>query len=134
MKLLVDTSIMLEVILEQTKADEARALLKKTEEHDFFISDFSLHSIGLILFNRNQHDTFQQFVNDMIIRSGTILASLSEEDVGSVINAAQRFTLDFDDAYQYVIAEKYDLTLVSFDSDFDRTERGRKTPEEFAKE
>ena len=70
----------------------------------------------------------------MIIRSGTILASLSEEDMGSVINAAQRFTLDFDDAYQYVIAEKYDLTLVSFDSDFDRTERGRKTPEEFAKE
>ena len=59
MKFLVDTSIMLEVILEQTKADEARALLKKTEEHDFFISDFSLHSIGLILFNRNQHDTFQ---------------------------------------------------------------------------
>jgi len=27
-------------------------------------------------------------------------------------------------------AEKYHLTLVSFDSDFDRTGRGRKTPAE----
>jgi len=29
-----------------------------------------------------------------------------------------------------VAAEKHDLTLVSFDTDFDRTERGRKTPAE----
>jgi predicted nucleic acid-binding protein len=43
---------------------------------------------------------------------------------------AERFNLDFDDAYQYTAAEKYDLTLVSFDSDFDHTERGRKTPAE----
>ena len=26
------------------------------------------------------------------------------------------------------MAEKHDLTLVSFDADFDRTDRGRKTP------
>ncbi|MFQ6094216.1 MAG: type II toxin-antitoxin system VapC family toxin [bacterium] len=130
MRLLIDTNIILEVILEQAKAKEARALLAKTEDHDFFISDFSLHSIGLILFRRNQHLTFQQFLNDMITRSGTMLTSLSVEDMESVIDAAQRFNLDFDDAYQYVTAEKYNLTLVSFDSDFDRTERGRKTPAE----
>ena len=34
------------------------------------------------------------------------------------------------DAYDYVAAEKHDLVLVSFDSDFDRTELGRKTPGE----
>lgn len=42
----------------------------------------------------------------------------------------QRFTLDFDDAYQYTAAEKYDLQIISFDTDFDRTERGRKTPQQ----
>ena len=42
----------------------------------------------------------------------------------------QRFNLDFDDAYQYVAAEKFNLEIVSFDSDFDRTERGRKTPDQ----
>lgn len=40
MKLLVDTNIFLEVLLEQDRADEARQLLSKTEEHDLFISDF----------------------------------------------------------------------------------------------
>jgi len=38
------------------------------------------------------------------------------------------FNLDFDDAYQYVAAEKHNLTLVSLAADFDRTDRGRKTP------
>jgi hypothetical protein len=36
--------------------------------------------------------------------------------------------LDFDDAYQYTAAEKHNLILLSFDTDFDRTSRGRKTP------
>ena len=39
-----------------------------------------------------------------------------------------RLTLDFDDAFNYVIAEKRDLVIVSFDKDYDRTPRGRKTP------
>ncbi len=38
--------------------------------------------------------------------------------------------LDFDDAYQYTVAGKFDLIIVSFDHDFDRTPRGRKTPEQ----
>lgn len=29
---------------------------------------------------------------------------------------------------EYVAAKKYSLIIVSLDSDFDRTERGRKTP------
>jgi predicted nucleic acid-binding protein len=56
--------------------------------------------------------------------------SLSYEDMGNIIEVSTRFNLDFDDAYQYVIAEKYNLTIISFDSDFDRTELGRKTPKE----
>jgi hypothetical protein len=41
-----------------------------------------------------------------------------------------RYKLDFDDAYQYFAAEKYDLTIISFDVDFNRTARGKKTPSE----
>ena len=44
------------------------------------------------------------------------------------------FNLDFDDAYQYVAAEKNDSIIVSLDTDFDRTERGRKTPWEVLQE
>ena len=127
MRLLIDTNVFLEVILEQEKAGEARALLAKTEEREFFISDYSLHSIGLLLFRRKLHHVFQQFLNDMMFYAGVMVASLPVEDMVSVIEAAQRFNLDFDDAYQYAAAEKYGLTIVSFDADFDRTERGRKT-------
>jgi len=46
----------------------------------------------------------------------------------SYARPAKRFNLDFDDAYQYAAAEKYILTLVSHDRDFDGTELGRTTP------
>lgn len=44
---------------------------------------------------------------------------------------AERYGLDFDDAYQYSVAEKHGLVIVSFDSDFDRTGKIRKTPSDF---
>lgn len=133
MRLLIDTNIILEVILDQTRAKEARNLLVRTEEHEFFLSDYSLHSIGLLLFRRRQHDIFRQFLNDMIISAGMMVTSLPVENMESIIMVATRFSLDFDDAYQYVAAEKYNLTIVSFDTDFDRSERGRKTPMEIVK-
>ena len=134
MRLLVDTNIVLEVILEQAKAGQARALLEKTEEHEFFLTDYSLHSIGLLLFRKGQHSVFREFFEDMMVHAGMILVSVRVEDMGSVIEAAERFNLDFDDAYQYAAAGKYSLTLLSFDADFDRTERGRETPEEIVQD
>lgn len=64
----------------------------------------------------------------MISNAGVIIISLSVNDMEAIIKVSQGFNLDFDDAYQYVTAEKYGLTIVSFDSDFDRTERGRIVP------
>lgn len=47
-----------------------------------------------------------------------------------IAGAADRFHLDFDDAYQYAVAEQYGLSIVSFDKDFDRTEKGRMEPQD----
>lgn len=128
MRLLIDTNIFLEVLLDQEKAHEARAFLSNTAAHELFITDYSLHSIGLILFRQGQHQAFRQFLQDMMLSNVLQMVSLSAGDMGNLIDKAQRFNLDFDDAYQYASVEKYGLTLVSYDSDFDRTERGRKTP------
>jgi predicted nucleic acid-binding protein len=130
MKFLIDTNIFLEVVLAQSKATDAQELLSKTEENEFFVSDYSLHSIGLLFFRRKQYDVFQQFLTDMIYVAGIKMVALLPKDMGDVINAARKFGLDFDDAYQYVTAEQYGLTIISFDSDFDRTEIGRKTPDQ----
>ena len=66
----------------------------------------------------------------MIVDAGMLLLSLHQEDTEQLISVAQRFSLDFDDAYQYTVAEKYDLHIVSFDTDFDKTARGRLTPQQ----
>ncbi len=128
MRLLVDANIFLEVILDRARADEARSILAAADRHDLFISAFSFHSIGVILFRLKKHELFQQFTSDMILDAGTIVIALSAEDMQDMTDAACRFELDFDDAYQYVVAEKHGLTILSFDSDFDRTDLGRKTP------
>jgi predicted nucleic acid-binding protein len=133
MRILLDTNILLEVILEHQKVQEVKDLLSKTDEYEFFITDFSLHSIGLLLFRRNQHQIFLEFLKDVCIEGGISIARLTIEDMEKVVDFSERFNLDFDDAYQYVIAERYKLAIISFDSDFDRTEKGRKTPAEVLK-
>lgn len=130
MRFLIDTNVFLEIILDQQSADEARDLLAKTQGHEFFMSDYSLHSIGLLLFRRKQHDIFQKFLQDITLGLGITLTSIPLAGMDSIIDVSKRFNLDFDDAYQYAAAEKHNLLIVSFDRDFDRTPRGRKTPTE----
>lgn len=55
---------------------------------------------------------------------------LETVDLKELLKIRRRYQLDFDNAYQYVAAGKYNFTLVSFDSDFDHTELGRKQPSE----
>ena len=129
MKFLVDTNIVLEIILEQDKADEAKQLLSRSDEYDLHLSDYSLPSIGLLLFRRNQHHVFLDFVWDMILSARVRVSSISANHMDSVIQVAPKFNLDFDDAHQYATAERFGLEIVSFDKDFYRTPNGRKKPD-----
>jgi len=127
-RLLLDTNIFLEILLEQEKAEESRLLLKSTDDHEFFTTDFTIHSIGYKLFERRQHAAFIAFLKDTVTNRALEVLSLTAMDLERVAEVGRIYPLDFDDAYQYVIAEREDLTIVSFDSDFDRTDRGRRTP------
>ena len=128
MKLLLDTNIFLEIILDQERASESKNLLVRTDQHNFYLSAYSLHSIGLLLFRRNQHQAFQEFVSDVILDGGVGVLSLASYEIGDVVQAAQKFNLDFDDAYQYALAVNAKADLVSFDKDFDRTDLICKVP------
>ena len=127
---LLDTSIILELLLDQEKADQVERLLRSTPPERLYLSEFSLYSLGIILLRRKMQDIFLRSVSDLLVAGGISLVRLGLGDMRDIVHAAQRFNLDFDDAYQYVAAGKYDLTIVSFDSDLDRTERGRKTTAE----
>ena len=125
---LLDTCILLEYLLDQAKADEVEKLLGSALATSLSITEFSLYSIGINMLRRRLSDRFLEFVDDLLVIGHIRVLRLRPEDMPLIADVARRYGLDFDDAYQYVAAEKHDLTLVSFDADFDRTERGRKTP------
>jgi predicted nucleic acid-binding protein len=125
---LLDTNIFLELLLDQTEAKSVQTLLQETSPADLFISDLAFHSIGIILYQKNAARVFSEFVNDLFGDGGIAVISLETGDMERVRQVADAFGFDFDDAYQYVTAEKFNLVLVSFDTDFDRAERKRVVP------
>jgi predicted nucleic acid-binding protein len=131
---LVDTNIWLEVIMEQEKAHEAREFLNKISPKLLYITDFSLYSIGVFLSRRKRYNNFLDFLKDAFEQAGVRLLRLEISEMEIVIQMSSHLKLDFDDAYQYAVAEKYELEIVSFDGDFDRTHRGRKTPQDILNE
>jgi len=130
---LVDTNIWLERLLEQERNEEVAKFLNLIPTEKLFITDFSFHSISIILTKLRKFKILTTFIYDVFIKVEVSLISLAPKDVLEIIPVMDKFKLDFDDAYQYVAAEKYDLIIVSFDEDFDITERGRKTPIEILK-
>ena len=126
---LIDTNIFLEGLLEQEKAESVRYFFQAVDIEKTFMTDLALHSIGIILFRLEKYELFTSFVEDMIINGMEILSS-PPEDLIKLDSTAQQYNLDFDDAYQYMLAEKHQLQLISFDKDFDSTKIGRKEPSE----
>ena len=126
---LVDTNIWLERLLDQAKSEEVGRFLSDTPPNQLIISDFSLHSIGVILDRLDKQAVFAEFVDDGLIQGGVALRNVPPDLMRRLVDVIDAFKLDFDDAYQYVVAERTQATIVSFDKDFDRTSLGRKSPE-----
>lgn len=127
---LVDTNVWLERLLGQARSEEVGDFLSRTPSEHLFMTDFALHSLGVVLSRLNRGEVLLCFIQDVFIEGAVSIISLEPKDMEAVVSVMQRFKLDFDDAYHYVAAEQRGLTIVSFDADFDRTEKGRKTPEE----
>jgi hypothetical protein len=128
MKYLIDTNVPLLILLDQDTTSEAQSFLKEVQLTDFVISDFALHSIGVILTRKGRKNLFRLFVEDIIVKCRVHILHIRYENIYSVIQNMDEFNLDFDDAYQYTLAQEYDLQIVSFDSDFDSTVKGRLRP------
>jgi uncharacterized protein len=128
MKLLLDTNVFLEAIHNQPHAMTARLLLNDGR-HELHTSIFSLHSIGVNLLRRRLTQRWQLFLHEMVLSEQVQVLTLPMPELMRIPLVIQQYSLDFDDAYQYLTAEHFQLTLVSFDKDFDKTARGRQTPQ-----
>lgn len=127
---LIDTNIWLERLLNQQQAAIVDEFLKALPSENLAMSDFTFHSIALALTRRQLFTPLQDFIQDAFVEGNVGLLSLSPIEMSSVLRTMGEQNLDYDDAYQYTTAEQYDLILVSFDTDFDNTPRGRKVPQE----
>lgn len=58
MNYLVDTNVFLEILLAQDQKEKAKTFLTQNIDY-LFISDFSLHSIGVFLFREKRESTFK---------------------------------------------------------------------------
>jgi predicted nucleic acid-binding protein len=119
---LLDTNIILELLLNQERADAVQSFLDSVPTDRLFISDFSFHSLGVILFRHRRAEIFMRAVLGDLLAHGVGLLTLAPPDYALLQASAEQFALDFDDAYQYTIARKHDLKLVSFDRDFLRSD------------
>lgn len=114
---LIDTNIFLEVLLTQEKKETCKNFLDANIKN-LYISDFSLHSIGIILFKNNKDYIFQKFVEDVIPK--TEIITLPKEVYRNLIGVRKKFRLDFDDAYQFNIAKEHSLKIVTIDKDLEK--------------
>jgi len=112
---LVDTNIFLEILLKQDKSEVCKSFLSKNMGA-INISDFTLHSIGVILFRQNEEQTFLKFISDTLPK--THLLSLPKDKYDEIVNIKKEYCLDFDDSYQYSICKYYDLKFITMDKDF----------------
>jgi predicted nucleic acid-binding protein len=127
---LVDTNIWLERLLNQDNSEVVSEFLKIIPPTQIFVSDFAIHSIGVILGRLKKMGTLKMFLNDLFINGQIEQLVLEPLDLIDVVDNINKYSLDFDDSYQYTIAEKYGLILVTFDKDFKIAGLKKKTPQE----
>lgn len=115
---LVDSNVWMNILLKRNQYQVSYDFLTKVPSKNLFISDFSLHSICLINLNSRNTINLNLFLENIIINRKVEQLFLKPKDLPLVLQNAKKDNLDFDDAYQVTVAEKYHLKLVSFDKDF----------------
>ena len=106
MNCLVDTNVFLEILLNQGGRKKCETYLQG-EKGAASITDFTLHSIGVLLFRQKRPELFDKFAADTLPQF-TIL-SLSKAGYSRLAEVNTRHGLYFDDSYQFAVARENNL-------------------------
>jgi uncharacterized protein len=129
-RFLVDSNIWLERLLEQDKTSIVSEFLDIIPLDSLYVSDFSIHSIGVVLTRLNKNKIFESFIEDLFINGQLEQLQLDPIDLLEVLKNMIQYGFDFDDSYQFTVADKYSLKIVTFDKDFKNKGIKRFSPEE----
>lgn len=125
---LIDTHVWLERLFSGENSGDVGKFLNHYSSDKFYSTAFSLNCISMILKRDKHDDVLARFILDVFVDSGSTLIHLEPEDIKRILRTMDQYSLDYHDAHQYVAAEKYHLTIVSYNDAFDSTPLGRKTP------
>ena len=115
MAFLFDTNIFLEILLDQAKKEVCKKLLNENIGN-IYLSDFSLHSIGVILLKKKKLKIFDEFLRDILPHS--IILTLPKDKYSEITDFSSKYKMDFDDTYQSLIAIKFEIGIKTMDTDF----------------
>ena len=124
---IVDSNIWIEVLLRQKRSAEVKEFLNQIPSSEIAMSEFTFGSIGVLLFRHRAYDAYLAWTDEILIKQKITRITLQDFQ-SPFMQEAFRQSLDFDDAYQYVVAKTENLHLVSFDQDFDKTDLIRLEP------
>lgn len=84
MNYLLDTNIWLELMLDQERAADIADLLTRVPSDQLCLTDFSLHSIGVILTRLKQSHIFIRFVQDVLIDGSALLVTVPPNEAAAL--------------------------------------------------
>lgn len=126
MNFLLDANVIIDKALVRARHVDVDELFALLTGNQICISRFSLHAVAWYITPRSP-DVFRRLCMDLSF-AGVQVLDLALEELPRALDAMANYRLDFDDAFNLAVSEKYDVAIVSFDADFDRTPRGRQTP------
>ena len=96
--LLFGRGLRVEVLLEQGNEIIARDFIQNNLQNNLYISDFTLHSIGVVLLRFKRLEDYSKFIDDVIEECEVQILSLGNNDLKGLASIQKKFNLDFADA------------------------------------
>lgn len=128
--MLIDSNILFSLLLKQNDYKKTGNFFDAIEHLGLKVQllDFALYSITLIFIKRKYYKEIKRFLQEIDLSKNISVCHLKPSEIFEALNL--NIDLDFDDKLHYYLAKKKKLQLISYDTDFDKTDLKRLTPKE----
>jgi len=82
---LVDTNVWLERLLNRERSEEVGRFLAEVPSSRLFLTDFTLHSLGVILTRLKKPEAFLLFIRDLFVEGEVGLLGLRPQEMEHII-------------------------------------------------
>jgi predicted nucleic acid-binding protein len=131
--MLIDSNIAFSLLLEQNDYEETNRLFDVIEHFSLKVTilDFALYSMTINFLKRGHCKEIKQFLETLNSSKNISIYRPKPSEISEALSL--NINLDFDDKLHYYLAKKKNLSFISYDQDFDKTDLKRLTPTQVLK-